>query len=187
MHNGGARESRPSAVDMALDEVIRSNQSQPRRRRPSTAPRRSPPRLADRHVFTVRNDRRENTRGSSSDGKIIVSNLFHKELFSQVGSVKNVWINYDRAGRSNGSAEVVFYNRRDTLLASDRFHHMPLDGYPMQIEIMPSSSHPRSNNPPPRRHSAGIRKPARNAPRRTERPADSNSLDADLDSYMMRE
>jgi RNA recognition motif-containing protein len=129
-------------------------------------------------------------------------------LFSQVGTVKNVHIDYDRAGRSNGTAKVVFSSKRDALVASDRFHHMPLDGCPMQIEILSSSAHQergsfrvhdRHRNTP---QNMGIRKAAfksRNthepsrqgtrsrAPTGRSTPTNAAALDAELDNYMMQQ
>lgn len=159
-------QDRPNTVDMALDEIIQQRRVRSRRqyrstsgRPPAFSSRRSPPHSGGRYrpredtspppssrnlVFTVRNDDR---RTSAEDGPntILVSNLFHEvsqqdlsELFGRVGKVKAVRIHYDRAGRSNGVANVTFFNRRDALTASNRFHHMPLDGHPMQIEVPPA-------------------------------------------------
>ena len=124
-------------------------------------------------------------------------------------------IHYDRAGRSNGAADVTFFNRRDAMVAADRFHHVPLDGHPMQIQVLaaphPSEGRHVSRNEPPRhegrgdtrRHesrrdewrpssSHGVRKSSdfrRREPGRAPRnpTADPTTLDADLDSYMMQQ
>jgi RNA recognition motif-containing protein len=189
---------RPSTIDMALDEVIRDNRSQKRQPRRSSNPPRTRHTPIQRRVFTVRNDRfGKRSPPLRDEGKLVVSNLFHQvtkedlaELFAQVGPVKNVWVNYDRAGRSNGSAEITFYNQRDAMLAHDRFHHMPLDGYPMQIEInrqrqempeeRPNQRHERSHQRQNRARSFGVNKSRSNRP-------NASSLDAELDSYMMRD
>ncbi|XP_009404609.2 THO complex subunit 4A [Musa acuminata AAA Group] len=65
-----------------------------------------------------------------------VSNEDIKELFSKVGDLKRYSINYDRSGRSKGTAEVVFARRVDALAAVKRYNNVLLDGKPMKIEII---------------------------------------------------
>ncbi|XP_042419078.1 THO complex subunit 4B-like [Zingiber officinale] len=65
-----------------------------------------------------------------------VSNEDIKELFSEVGDLKRYSINYDRSGRSKGSAEVVFARRTDAIAAVKRYNNVLLDGKPMKIEII---------------------------------------------------
>ncbi|CAL9184865.1 unnamed protein product, partial [Musa hybrid cultivar] len=65
-----------------------------------------------------------------------VSNEDIKELFSEVGDLKRYSINYDRSGRSKGTAEVVFARRVDALAAVKRYNNVLLDGKPMKIEII---------------------------------------------------
>lgn len=226
------------AIDMALDDVIRQNRSVSRRRsvggggfrraaeddairsRTSAPPRRrdveTRRRQPQQQVFTIRNDR------FSDEATISVANLFHEvtredlqELFSRVGPVKSVRIHYDRAGRSNGTANVTFFSRRDAMVAADRFHHVPLDGYPMQIDLLASPSRSSADHPPPPRHddwrgtTRGVRKhvdaphPLRSqhygrrrpeassrGPPRSSRgrpPVDAHALDTELDNYMMQQ
>lgn len=45
-------------------------------------------------------------------------------------------LEYDRSGRSNGTATVHFAERRDAVAASDRFQNIPLDGLPMRITVI---------------------------------------------------
>ncbi|XP_062201901.1 THO complex subunit 4B-like [Phragmites australis] len=75
--------------------------------------------------------------------KLYISNLDYavsnddiKELFSDVGDIKRFSINYDRSGRSKGTAEVVFSRRSDALAAVKRYNNVQLDGKPMKIEII---------------------------------------------------
>ncbi|KAL5204806.1 hypothetical protein ABZP36_009677 [Zizania latifolia] len=58
------------------------------------------------------------------------------ELFSEVGVLKHYSINYDRSGRSKGTAEVVFSRRSDALAAVKRYNNVQLDGKPMKIEVI---------------------------------------------------
>lgn len=100
---------------------------------------------------------------------------------------------YDRAGRSNGIANVIFTNKRDAMLSADRFHHVPLDGYPMQIEVVQSHlnrdsrNHPSSSRGNGRRQipwDAGVSK--ERAPfRRQPTTMSTENLDNDLDAYML--
>ncbi|KAL6907475.1 hypothetical protein ACP4OV_002514 [Aristida adscensionis] len=65
-----------------------------------------------------------------------VSNEDIKELFSELGDLKRSSINYDRSGRSKGTAEVVFARRTDAVAAVKKYNNVQLDGKPMKIEIV---------------------------------------------------
>ncbi|CAI0471781.1 unnamed protein product [Linum tenue] len=82
--------------------------------------------------------------------KIYISNLDYgvsdediKELFSEVGDMKRYTVHYDRSGRSEGTAEIVFARREDAIAAVKRYNDVQLDGKPMKIEIV------AKNIPPP--------------------------------------
>lgn len=81
--------------------------------------------------------------GVETGTKLYISNLDYnvsnediKELFSEVGDLKRYSINYDKSGRSKGTAEVVFARRSDALAALKRYNNVQLDGKPMQIEVI---------------------------------------------------
>lgn len=74
--------------------------------------------------------------------RLIITNLHYevsredlRALFESIGPVIRIYMHYDRAGRSNGKAEVTFERGDDARVALERFHQMPLDGLPMHIEM----------------------------------------------------
>ncbi len=73
---------------------------------------------------------------------ITVSRLSHdveesevNELFSTVGTVVDVSMQYDRSGRSTGTAVVTFENPVNAGRAVERFHSRTLDGIPMSVTL----------------------------------------------------
>lgn len=82
------------------------------------------------------------TAGITTGTKVLISNLDYgvsdadiKELFSEVGDVKWSSVRYDRSGRSEGSAEVLYSRRADAETAVKRYHDVLLDGKPMKVQI----------------------------------------------------
>lgn len=59
--------------------------------------------------------------------------------------IRLVQIDYDRTGRSNGRATVVFKREEDAESAVSQFHKRTLDGAPMHVEIVdpPPAPEPR--------------------------------------------
>ena len=121
-------------------------------------------------------------------GSITISNLHFevsekdlRELFESIGPVSKATIDYDRAGRSNGTATVFFKRHEDAYSARERFQNVPLDGKPMQIELQ------RWAKTIPRHGDTGGEVSLRN--HRYGQSSNENEfrmdLDNELDRYMM--
>ncbi|KAL6897412.1 hypothetical protein ACP4OV_007108 [Aristida adscensionis] len=77
---------------------------------------------------------------SNLDAGVTVDDV--QELFSEVGELKRYSVNYDKDGRSKGTAEVVFARKVDALDAIKRYNGVLLDGKPMIIELIGSNAEP---------------------------------------------
>lgn len=146
-----------SLLDMSLDEQIlkskRENRSSFRRNnRKSNQNRHSSSGINDqwkhdKYDSYNNNDRRSifsriGNRHDSGNCSILVSNLHWevsendlKTLFEEVGDVSKVKIKYDKAGRSDGEATVVFNSKSAAQKAIDKFNGVDLDGMEMHIKM----------------------------------------------------
>ncbi|XP_022746722.1 THO complex subunit 4B-like isoform X2 [Durio zibethinus] len=150
------------SLDMSLDDIIRNKSRSeghsrdsrrkprlsgpgPDRRAPTRGPLRTNPYPVRQMQIQVPAFQGQlvSSGGSDMEGKLYVSNLDYgvsnediKVLFSEVGDLKRYSINYDKSGRSKGTAEVVFFRQTDALAAIKRYNNVQLDGKPMTIELV---------------------------------------------------
>ena len=71
----------------------------------------------------------------ANSGQIFVENLKYEvndddiqQLFSAFGSLKRAAVNYQKDGRSSGTAFVVFENKSDAVMAAESLQGVTLDG-----------------------------------------------------------
>jgi len=89
-------------------------------------------------------------QGRGTGTTIQVSNLEYsvneqdlKDLFGTVGVIKKVGIKYDRSGRSEGIAKVVFSSNSECLQAIKQYNGVSLDGHPLSISLLSSAARNR--------------------------------------------
>jgi len=152
-----------SLLDMSLDERIQKSKRENRRNNRKSNQNRHSSRGINgqwKHdkYDNYNNDRRNifsriGNRNDSGNYAILVSNLHWevsendlKELFEEVGDVSKVRIKYDKAGRSDGEATIVFNSKSDAQRAIDKFNNVDLDGMEMHIKMDNSKRNNNSNN-----------------------------------------
>ncbi|KAF8137412.1 hypothetical protein EV363DRAFT_1428311 [Boletus edulis] len=145
-------------MDKSLDEVIATrpkNQRRTGRRTPAKVqvlgnPANAAVRAAAQNAAAAKVVATANHTAQPAD-KIIVSNLPAdvnevqiKELFhSTVGSLRDVTLHYDSAGRSKGIAAVHFQRKGDGTKAYQQYNNRLIDGKrPMKIEIVVDPARP---------------------------------------------
>ncbi|TKY64885.1 THO complex subunit 4A [Spatholobus suberectus] len=142
-----------AGIDMSLDDIIRRSSAAVSRRRVTFV--RNPTRTTPYPIPQARQYNMIPEMVFDDDGaakiesgtKLYISNLDHgvssddiKLLFSEEGELKRYSIHYDQSGRSKGTAEVVFMRHSDALAAIKKYNNMRLDGKPLQIELVGTSS-----------------------------------------------
>ncbi|KAJ6260706.1 Acetylcholinesterase [Drechslerella dactyloides] len=94
---------------------------------------------------------RENNRSA----KIRIENLHYdlgetdvRDVFSRVGDIRRIDIMYDKAGRSEGIAHVLYSNPDEAMLAVDQFDGANAKGQPIRVKIAPLQGGGRRGGPP---------------------------------------
>jgi len=80
---------------------------------------------------------------------LVISNLDYnvtssdiKELFVDYKSVRQCTMSFDRSGRSEGTATVVFDDKAEASRAKNRYTNMSLDGKVMKLELVEGAAGP---------------------------------------------
>lgn len=110
-----------------------------------------------------------------------------KELFSSIGKIKHVALHYDKNGRSQGTCEIIFERKVDALKAYNQYNGVPLDGRPMQLELMGEPMANQRDDRPRRyeRMDDGEYNSRPRGGRRQEREMPkAEDLDKELDAYL---
>ncbi|KAL4903954.1 hypothetical protein BDW74DRAFT_155716 [Aspergillus multicolor] len=164
--NGVKKPYRDERVDLDLDWV-HDKYEDDRDSRPSRGGRRA---RVDRYSPSP-------NRGAFAGTRLRIENLHYditetdlEELFCRIGSISNVSLVYDRAGRSEGVAYVTYNRHSDARAAIEEFDGANAKGQPIRISI--TSSGPRRDRNP----FDSVEKPRGSLFDRVERPRDARSL-----------
>lgn len=170
-----------SILDRALDEIVadRSTNNRNRRRGPGNRtprdgvskqprPQRDPPRgnwVHDKYD-DGNNHRSREPRGDGGNrephrsSKIRVENLHYdigeadlRDVFGRVGDIRRIDITYDKAGRSEGIAHIIYATSDEANLAVSEFNGANARGTPIRVRL--ASQHERGPGGPGGRRGGG--------------------------------
>lgn len=191
-------------LSMSLDDIIKTNKSQSntrgrgRYRRGGRGRGRGSHRFSERRSSANWKHDKYDDEAQKDPYKIKITNLHHEvmesdleEHFSKSGDIRKIQILYDLAGRSEGTAFILYYRKESALDAIERFDEVSLDGMEMSVSL--ADNRPRAKRIYTKHYSnergrsgrsiGKTRGRGRGGRVHAERPTVSK-LDADLDTYM---
>jgi len=196
-------------ADKSLEETVMSNLAAKRNnRRPYRDQRQHSSRNSYNSVGKSRHSQQpRHDDDSKRPAKLLISNLdFNvseddlKELYGVFGETRRLVMNYDRSGRSMGTAEIIFKDRHAAMKAMHKYNGVPLDGKAMRLEVVNSGgvgsvsgggrmNIPRMSNNRPIPYGGRFQRNDSNKmqqrkPREKKPEAKAEDLDAEMDAYM---
>ncbi|KAF8819375.1 Rna recognition motif-containing protein [Cardiosporidium cionae] len=104
--------------------------------------RRAPQTGRDITIMQKSRNRSQNiVKVSDLDYSIMEEDLM--ELFSSVGDVLKVWIDYDRTDRSEGTGGCIFRNAHDAQRAIEMYNGCRIEGMPIHLNLLQNNTDPR--------------------------------------------
>ncbi|EPZ31994.1 RNA-binding domain-containing protein [Rozella allomycis CSF55] len=138
------------------------------------------PRVQERTVVSIENLSHE------------VSEAELRDIFERTGPINRIKIDYDSAGRSNGSAEVHYKFKDDSYKAVTSFNNMTLAGLNIRVAAIkkeiPQRNNFRDNHRGFKRdrYARGPRYSGRKDENDRKPPKSAEELDADMEAYMSK-
>ncbi|KAI8807892.1 hypothetical protein BJ742DRAFT_301852 [Cladochytrium replicatum] len=133
--------------------------------------------------------------GGDSGATLKVANLHYevteadlRDLFSPIGELNSVRIQFDRAGRSEGVATIRFARKSDATAAQRQYDSVEFDNLPMQITLVEPANAKGGRQNAGRSTKGIVGRAARTRSGgvgKLEKPAATKeSLDSEMDAYM---
>ena len=130
-------------LSMSLDEIITKNKEQKKKDRQVKQTKQKPKHVKTRPAPLKKSvpSKPEKKLASGPNKTLFITNLHFnvtnealRELFSKVGQLKRVGINWDNLGRSKGTAEVEFLKHEDAATALETLNSAKLENQEITLK-----------------------------------------------------